>query len=178
MAEPTTGDGDLGGYRHPGGMTLPLPEAWERAEDPAPGLVLVAIEPEHAPDDDPGFRANLVVTLDKLDDGLGLDDWQAGTERLFPTSLGDYLVLDLERLDLSGVRGIRRLAHHRTEQNSAVTMEQWTTVLPHPDGGVAGWSLTASVATAQYPSLADLFAYVAGGWRPPGHPAATEGQAP
>ena len=65
-------------------MTLPLPEAWERAEDPAPGLVLVAIEPEHDPDDDPGFRANLVVTLDKLDDGLGLDDWQAGTERLFP----------------------------------------------------------------------------------------------
>ena len=42
-----------------------------------------------------------------------------------------------------------------------MTMEQWTTVLPHPDGGVAGWSLTASVATAEYPSLADLFAYVA-----------------
>jgi len=178
MAEQTPDVGGFEMHHHPGGMTLPLPTTWERADDPAPGLLLVAIEPEREPDDDPGFRANLVVTLDRLDDGLDLDDWQAGTERLFPTTLGDYLVLDLERMDLSGVRAIRRLAHHRTEQNSSVTMEQWTTVLPDAEGRPAGWTLTASVATMQYSSLADLFGHAAGGWRPPGHPAGTTGPHP
>ncbi len=173
---PETG---LVAYTHPGGMTLSLPPDWERAADVQPGLALISLEPEHGGEAEPGFRANLVVTVDQLDDGLDLDDWQAGTERLFPQSLDQYQVLDLERLRLAGVAAIRRLAHHRTEQNRSVTMEQWAIVLPADDGRRTGWTLTASVGTLDYADAADMFAHIAAGWRPPGHPdPAVDGTSP
>ena len=176
MAEPPT-PAALVTYRHPGGMTMPLPDGWERAEDAHPGLVLITVEPEQPADQEPGFRANLVVTVDRLDDGLDLSEWQAGTEKLFPGSLTEYLVLDLERMQLAGVPAIRRLAHHRTDQNRSVTMEQWAIVLPGDDGRPHGWTLTASVGSLGYAGLADLTSQVAAHWRPPGHPEPTPAEA-
>jgi len=152
-------------------MALPLPGSWERIEDPRPEVVLIAVEP--APPShgaDPGFRPNLVVTVDQLPVGLDLEAWQAATEKMLPSMLTEYLPIDLERLEIGGVAAIRRLAHHRSQGGTSVTMEQWTTVVPAVGGAsLAGWSLTASTATLEYAGLADLLAEVARSWRPPGH---------
>ncbi len=169
------GPGELVGYRHPNGMTLPLPAGWERSEDPRPDVVLIAVEPAPPPGGEPGFRPNLVVTVDQLPAGLDLEAWQAATEQMLPSMLTEYLPIDLERLEIGGVAAFRRLAHHRSKGGTSVTMEQWTTVLPAAGGAsLAGWSLTASTATPAYASLAEVLAEVAGGWRPPGHPGAEQ----
>lgn len=175
---PDPGAGALVGYRHPNGMTLSLPAGWEHVEDPRPDVVLIAVEPAPPPGGDPGFRPNLVVTVDQLPAGHDLEVWQAGTEKMLPSMLTEYLPIDLERLEIGGVAAIRRLAHHRSQGGTSVTMEQWTTVVPAVGGAsLAGWSLTASTATPAYAGLADLLAEIAGSWRPPGHfgPEAADG---
>ena len=165
--------GPLVGYRHPNGMTLPLPAGWEHVEDPRPDVALIAVEPAAPPGSgEPGFRPNLVVTVDQLPSGQDLEEWQAATEKMLPSMLTEYLPIDLERLEIGGVAAIRRLAHHRSQAGTSVTMEQWTTVVPAVGGAsLAGWSLTASTATDAYAGLADLLAEMAGRWRPPGHSA-------
>jgi hypothetical protein len=145
-------------YRHPvAGFTLPLPVEWERAEDPRPDIALIAIEPEHAGP----FRANVVVTVERLPDGLDADAWQAGADELLGQALHGYLLLDRERLELDGRAVIRRLAHHAREETGAITMEQWATV---HDG--MGFTLTASAGTLEYDALADTFAGMAEGFHP------------
>lgn len=158
-------------FVHASGMTIGLPGGWELLEDAGHPVVLVTLEPDQPARTGVGFRANLVVTLDDVTEGVDLDAWQAGTERLLAQTLQDYLVIDLERTALAELPAIRRLAHHRTDQGRSVTMEQWTVVLPHQ----RGWTLTASVATPAYASLTDMFADVAAGWRPPGHPGPHDG---
>lgn len=145
-------------YRHPLGFTLPLPAGWDRAEDPRPGVAVVAAEP----DSDLGFRANVVVTVDELPADMDLHSWQAATDTMLPRALEDYLLLDLEHTELGGRPVVRRLAHHLVSGSGAVTMEQWASTR---DGW--GYTLTASVATMAYDSLADGFAEIAAGWQPP-----------
>lgn len=130
----------------PGGFTIPLPEDWVSVEPP-PGALLVALEPS----DGERFRANVVVTRDDVGE-MGLHDWQAGTDRLLPGSLQDYLLIDLELLEVAGRAGVRRLAHHTASTAAlgpqAVTMEQWATLV---DG--TGWTVTLTVPTLRYPAL-------------------------
>jgi len=146
-------------YRHPtAGFGLPLPADWERADDPMPGVALVAVEPELLG----GFRANLVVTIEPLPAGMDLDGWQADAEGLLAAELSGYLLLDRERTLASGRPVLRRLAHHAPPPGSgAVTMEQWTAV----ERGL-GFTLTASAGTLEYDALADLFAGIAEGFQP------------
>ena len=57
------------------GFELLLPTDWERVDPPADEVRLVAVEPLAGQ----GFRTNVVVTLDDLPDGLGLEGWQTAT---------------------------------------------------------------------------------------------------
>ncbi|MFI7587098.1 hypothetical protein ACIB24_08500 [Spongisporangium articulatum] len=119
--------------------------------DPGAGVALVALEP---PTGD--FRASLVVTADALN--LNFRDWQATTDRALPAALAEYQLIDLERRPFAGADGGRRLAHHVAPGGAAVTMEQWFTVR----GGV-GYTLTASVGTANYANNVDVLAEIADG---------------
>ena len=145
-------------YRHQaGGFALPLPEEWERLEGPAPGVSLVALEPEQGG----RFRANVVVTIEELDEGLDLEGWQASTEDHLPGPLLDYLLLDRERIELNGRPAIRRLAHHARPESGSITMEQWAMVV-----GRRGVTLTASSSTLEYDTLATMFGGIAGEFEP------------
>jgi hypothetical protein len=158
---------DFDEYRHPGtGCLVPMPPGWDRLEDPQPGVAVIAREPE-AP---AGFRANLVVTVDDLPDGLDLVGWQADSDQLLREELRNYYLLDREQMRLAGHPTVRRLAHHASPDTGPVTMEQWAMVV-----GPKGFTLTSSVATLSYDSLADVFAEIARQFRP--GPAGGEGVA-
>lgn len=149
---------DLLAYRHSRArFSMSLPPTWERIEDPRETLALVALEPDRQA----GFRANLVVTLDRLPPGLDLDGWQSRAEDLLPRTLNDFLLLDRERLERDDRVTMRRLFHHAAPDHGAVTVEQWATL----DDGV-GYTLSASIGTLAYDSLADLFAEVGRTFRP------------
>jgi hypothetical protein len=149
---------NLDEYRHPGtGCTVHVPPGWDRLEDPQPGVALIVREPA-AP---AGFRANLVLTVDELPAGLDLDSWQAASDDLLGEELRNYYLLDRERLRLDDRPVVRRLAHHAAPDTGPVTMEQWATV-----AGSTGFTLTASVASLSYDSLADVFAEIARRFRP------------
>jgi hypothetical protein len=138
----------------------PLPPAgWEVLPDPPPGAVWAAREPLD-PTDPERFRANLVLTADDIGT-LSFRDWQAGTDELLPRMLDDYLVVDLERLELDGRPGGRRLAHHAGPTGEALTMEQWFVL-----AGSSGHTLTATVETWRYDELADVCAAIAHAWQP------------
>jgi len=106
------------------------------------------------------FRANLVLTCDDLGGGT-FRDWQVASDGVLPAMLRDYLLLDLERLEVDGLLGGRRLAHHVDQAARALTIEQW--FVADDD---RGWTLTATVETWSYDGLADNLAEVAGAWRP------------
>jgi hypothetical protein len=80
---------------------------------------------------------------------------------VLPRALGDYLLVDLERVEIDGHPGGRRLAHHVDEAGRALTLEQWFVL-----DGDRGWTLTATVDTLRYDELADTCATAAAGWRP------------
>ncbi len=143
------------------GPTL-APPSWDVLTELPEGLVWAAREPRRAEEPDaPGrFLANLVVT-EVSTGGLGFRDWQVGTDELLPRVLDDYLLVDLERLDVDGRPGGRRLAHHAGPNGEALTMEQWFTLV---DG--VGHTLTATVETWRYDELADVCAAAAAAWRP------------
>lgn len=147
----------------PAEMTVPLvvPDGWEPLPDPPEGIDWVAREPGD-PSASDQFRANLVLTVLPTG-GLGFRDWQAGTDELLPRVLDDYLLVDLERIEVDGVPGGRRLAHHAGPGGEALTMEQWFALV---DG--TGHTLTATVETWRYDGLADVFVRVAQTWRPAG----------
>ena len=145
-------------YRHPtAGFALPVPEDWELVEDAQPGVPLIAVEPEHVG----GFRANLVVTVERLPAGLDLETWQASADGQLPSLLAGYLLLDKERVEVNGNAALRRLAHHVRADTGSVTMEQWAMVV-----GETGITLTASCDTLEYGTLATAFAGVAEAFRP------------
>jgi hypothetical protein len=146
----------LASYRHPtAGFRLPLPRDWERAED-TEGIALIAVEAERPP----WFRANLVVTIERLEAGMDLSSWTDAGWGLLEQTLEHPLLVDLEQTELGGRPARRALVHHTTE-TGAVTMEQWSLT-----EAALGYTLTASVGTLEYDDLADLFATVAAGFRP------------
>lgn len=158
-------------YAHPSGLSMGLPVGWERLDDAADPVVVLAIEPTLPADAGVAFRANLVVSRDDLPEGLDLDGWQAGTEQLLGRSLTEYQVLDLERVEVEGRPMIRRLAHHRSPDGHSVTLEQWTTLgRGGPTGPWDGWTLTCSVATGAYDAMADALVDLAHAWQPPLQP--------
>lgn len=140
---------------------LALPEDWQVL----PGVTdrqAVAVEPPGSEGSDAsGFRANLVLTV--VDNGgMSFRDWQASTDELLPRQLNAYQLLDLERRDVSGHPGGRRLAQHVVPGSppdvveTPVTMEQWFAQV-----GTTGYTLTATVDSWRYDLLADMFAGLA-----------------
>ncbi|MDH2414579.1 hypothetical protein [Nocardioides sp. CER19] len=125
------------------GASFPAPEGWD-VVTPAPDATIV-IEPDRA---DGGFRANLVLTVGDNGD-LSFRDWQNGTDVLLRHELVDFLLLDLERLDVDGRPGGRRLAHHTSREGAGLVMEQWFAQV-----GSTGYTLTATVDALRYPLLA------------------------
>lgn len=133
-----------------------VPPGWEVVDTAVDGTVLIAREPVGP--ELGRFRANLVHTAVTLA-GLDFRSWQQGTDELLPRVLHDYLLVDLERLDVGPRRVGRRLAHHVAADGAAVTMEQWFTGTDD-----VGHTLTATVETWRYDELADLCATAAATW--------------
>lgn len=136
-----------------------VPKGWDRVARPHAGTVWAAVQPVDLDQPD-RFRANLVLTCDALG-GLTFRDWQVGSDEVLPRMLQDFLLVDLERLEVDGRPGGRRLAHHVDQVARALTMEQW--FVADDD---RGWTLTATVETWSYDELADELAEVAAAWRP------------
>lgn len=136
-----------------------VPDGWDKLAQAPTGTLWAAAEQVDL-DDAGRFRANLVLTCDDVG-GLGLREWQVGTDATLPRVLTDFLLVDLERLEIDGRPGGRRLAHHVDGTGRALTMEQWF-VLEED----RGWSLTATVETWSYDAVADDCAAVAAAWRP------------
>lgn len=147
-------------YRHPAtGFHIPLPEDWERAED-ARGVALIAVEPDRGP----WFRANAVVTIDRLTAPADLASWQDGSLALMREALAEFRLLDVEDTEIAGQPARRTLAHHRVETEltvNAVTLEQWALVVGH-----LGYTVSTSAASLEYHDLADRFAEMAHQFRP------------
>lgn len=143
-----------------GGAAIPeAPEGWESVLAPAEGLTWACREPAD-PDDPTRFRANLVLTV-VTTGGMSFRDWQVGTDELLPRVLTDYLLVDLERVEIDTLPGGRRLAHHAGPSGEALTMEQWFVIVDD-----VGHTLTATVETRRYDALADVCADAAQRWRP------------
>lgn len=132
MATTTTADGCV---------SIAVPDTWT-THLAVRGVPLTAV------DDGPGFRTNAVLTYSRLPDGMGFEDWQRTSDQLLPSTLHDFLLLDLERLDVAGRPGARRLAHHASKENESLTMEQWVTLV-----GSTGITLTLTCATLRYVEL-------------------------
>jgi hypothetical protein len=150
MTELASGDGRA---------RLVLPDGWETLPPPAPDTT-AALEPAddaRPAEAEEGFRSNLVLTTSPQE-ATSFRDWQVATDELLPRMLTDYLLLDLEKCDVAGHPGGRRLAHHVTPDGTAVTMEQWFAVV----SGV-GYTLTATVDSWRYDEQADALAAVAAG---------------
>lgn len=122
-----------------GFVSVDVPDGWEQASDPYPGIELVVVEPEQ----DGLFRANLVVTV--TDVAMSFGDWQKGTDVFLAGELHDYLLLDLERMPVGGHPGARRLATHATAENQSVTVQQWMTLI-----NGRGVTLSASCGTLAF----------------------------
>ena len=145
----------LSTYRHPSeGFEIPVPEGWERL--PAlEGVALVVAEPERPP----WFRANVVVTVELLDEDADLDAWGEASARALEAALDRLLVIDVEATEIGGLPARRTLAHHDAGGH-AVTLEQWA-VVAHG----LGYVISASVGTLDYDAYADLTAAIAAGFR-------------
>jgi hypothetical protein len=148
-------------YRHPvAGFTMELPEAWERVDSVA-GVALITVEPER----DGWFRSSIVVTIEQLASSTTFTQWTEAADGLVREALHRYLLIDSEPVEIGGHAARRTLAHHTTEDNHAVTMEQWILA----EGG-CGYTLTASAGTLDYDHIADMFGVIANGFRPgPGY---------
>lgn len=141
-----------------GCVTLTVPSAWEAHRD-VRGIPLTALEPG------PGFRTNAVVTYSTLPPGTGLVDWQRGTDQLLPSTLDDFLLIDLDRLPVAGSEGAWRLAHHAGPGGESLTMAQWCALV-----GSTGIALTLTGETLRYPELAPLMSRIAGSLQIHGEP--------
>lgn len=132
------------------GASFRAPSEWGVQHLPDVGWV--ALEPQH---DEDAFRANLVLSV--VDNG-GRDfkAWQQFTDEGLPHMLEDYLLLDLEKLDVAGQPGGRRLAHHLSPQGQSLVMEQWFT-----DRDGLGFTLTATVDAMRYATFAPIFDHCA-----------------
>lgn len=129
------------------GARVSVPDGWELAVDER-SRTAMALEPPRELGGVAAFRCNLVLNAD--DTALDFRQWQVNTDQLLPEVLTDYLLLDLERLEVAGHAGGRRLARHVAGDGTDVTMEQWFTLV-----GGTGFTVTATVDSWRYAALAD-----------------------
>lgn len=136
-------DDDLDTYSDAtAGFSLLVPRRWEYVEHPATEVRFVAIEPL----DGQGFRTNLVVTVDELPEGLSLTDWQDGVDRLMPSMMDGWQLIDRFAGQAGdGTEAMLRLGHHVVEQAAAVTLRQVAVVV-----GSTGVTLSTSIWTPAY----------------------------
>lgn len=119
-------------------VALDLPSSWEGLTAPSPGVDLLALEPPWG-----GFRANVVVVTGEVSDDFAT--WQRDNDILLAETLTDYVLLDLERREVAGQPGARRLAIYTAPQDHSVTIEQ--RVVLHRGRGI---SLTCTWDTLAY----------------------------
>jgi hypothetical protein len=150
-------DAELVGYRHDGsGLELPLPARWERAEEVS-GCLLVAVEPKR----EPYFRANVVVTLEVLDENASLREWSGRSTDALRESLNRLRLIDDEHLAVAGVPARRLLAHYLHREHGGLCLEQW--LLLH--AGI-GQVVSCSTAALEYDDLFPLMSAITAGFRP------------
>lgn len=136
-----------------------LPAGWDAMREAPPTTLWAAVAPFDL-DDPQRFRANVVLTCDDTT-GISFRDWQVASDEVLPRALDDFLLIDLEKVEVDGRPGGRRLAHHVDGSGRALTMEQWCTL-----EAARGWTLTATCETWTYDDLASAFAAMANTWRP------------
>jgi DNA primase len=149
--------GELETYRHPSAaFELPLPAGWEHAED-VDGCALIAVEPAR---DDPHFRANVVVTIERLGRDAELEPWAERSLDALRASLERLRVIDLDTTEISGLPARRALTHYVHGQFGGINLEQWSLV----HGGL-GFVVSCSTAALGYDDLWLLTNTVAEGLR-------------
>jgi hypothetical protein len=148
-------------FRHPTmGFTLPIPGSWETIAD-VPGVALIAVEPARGE----SFRPNLVVTAERVTEGVELGRWATAGDEALGEALHRHLWLDDGEIELNGRRARRTLSAYTSPENHSVTMEQWTFA-----EGTCGYTITASVWTLEYDALAEVFEEIVGRFQPdPGY---------
>lgn len=102
-----------------------------------------------------------MITVEPVGYDLAVDAWQDSADDLLPQQLPNYSLIDRERIDIEGREFIRRLGHYHGDGTGSVTMEQWATICQD-----RGYTITGSVATLFYDSLANTFAEMALRFRP------------
>jgi hypothetical protein len=148
---------ELETYRHPSaGFELPLPAEWERAEN-VQGCALVAVEP---PREDPHFRANVVVTIEQLEQDDQLEPWAERSLDALRESLDRLRVIDLDASEVGGLSARRALTHYLHGQFGGINLEQWSLV----HCGL-GFVVSCSTAALEYDDLWLLTNTVAEGLR-------------
>lgn len=152
-----TGGTDLTSHYHRReAFWLRLPPDWQVREDLDETTPLVGIEPSDDHRHDGAFRANVVVTAGDVPDGLSFDDWLHLNDVANAQKLADYFLLDAEIYQQHGRAMHRRMAHHTVENQTAVTIQQWSTMR-----GRRGYTLTASSQTLNLQNMAALFNVIA-----------------
>lgn len=150
-------DAALTGYRHEvSGLELPLPATWERAEQ-VPGCLVVAVEPPR----EPYFRANVVVTLELIEQDTSLREWSGRSIDALGESLNRGRLIDDQHTTVAGAPARRLLAHYLHRDYGGVCLEQW--LLLH--GGI-GQVVSCSTAALEYDDLFPLTSAIAAGLRP------------
>ena len=136
-----------------GAARIDVPDDWGIGATDATADLVFAREPEHEGRPE-RFRANVVLVREALD-GLDFRSWQTAVDELLPSTLVDYLLVDLEHLDVAGRPGGRRLAHHLEPGGRAVVMEQWFTCTTD-----TGYTVTTTVDAHRFDLLADALARI------------------
>jgi hypothetical protein len=125
------------------GFAIELPPGSE-VDDTVAGTAMVAVD---AGVED-GFRTNLVVTIDRVEEDTSTEDFTDASLAAMESSLQSFVLLDRGEASIAGGPAIRTLAHH-DHDGWSVTLEQWRVV-----AGSRGLTLSASAATLDYPEVA------------------------
>jgi hypothetical protein len=125
------------------GFAIELPPGSE-VDDTVAGTAMVAVD---AGVED-GFRTNLVVTVDHLEEGTSADAFTDASLAAMESSLQSFLLLDRTEASIADGPATRTLVHH-DHAGWSVTLEQWRVV-----DGSRGLTLSASAASLDYPDVA------------------------
>lgn len=125
------------------GFAIELPPGSE-VDDTVAGTAMVALD---AGVED-GFRTNLVVTIDRVEENTSTEDFTDASLAAMESSLQSFVLLDRAEASIADGPAIRTLVHH-DHGGWSVTLEQWRVV-----AGSRGLTLSASAATLDYPEVA------------------------
>ena len=144
-------------HRHGGGgFELPLPVGWEWAEN-VKGCALLAIEPDR---DDGHLRANVVVTVERLEEGESLEQWSGRSLAALAETMHRHRLLDLADLEVGGRPARRALSHYVNRVHGGVCLDQW--LVPAGELGVV---VSCTTAALEYDDLFDLMRAIGEGLR-------------